>query len=108
MMQYPKTKFDANGNVTFIPPFYNDVAESGAEDKARNLNDIIESLFSVTRLKRKLFLINRKRKRWFKVCKLCFAKSKIGEITKSATINFFFAAHCKRTDKLAIAVFHHV
>ena len=60
--KYLKTKFDDQGNVLFVPPFYHDIPESD-EESVRNINEIIEKLFTLKRLKRKLFLVDRKRRR---------------------------------------------
>lgn len=63
LLYQKKTKYDENRNVLFVPPFFvNDTSESETDSK-ETLNQILENLFSLRRLKRKIFLVNRKRKR---------------------------------------------
>ena len=57
-----KTRYDQNGQVIFSTPFFDESAESD-EHQPTTLNQILENLFNMRRLKRKLFLINRKRQR---------------------------------------------
>jgi len=48
-------------NVEFTLPFFQeDDSESSDEDTSRNINEVIENLFSTQRIAKKMFLINRK------------------------------------------------
>lgn len=63
LLEIKKTLYDENGNVIFKTPFFDLSSESSEDEKTKTLNDILEDLFSWTRIRRKLFLVNRKRKR---------------------------------------------
>ena len=62
LLKPKKTRYDQNGQVIFSTPFFDESAESD-EHQPSTLNQILENLFNVRRLKRKFFLINRKRQR---------------------------------------------
>ena len=62
LLKPKKTRYDQNGQVLFSTPFFDESTESD-EHQPSSLNQILENLFSVRRLKKKLFLINTKRKR---------------------------------------------
>ena len=62
LLKSKKTRYDQNGQVIFSIPFFDESAESD-EHQPSTLNQILEDLFNMRRLKRKLFLINRKRQR---------------------------------------------
>lgn len=56
------TEYDLQGNVVFSLRIFVDSSESG-EDTNKNLNAILDNLLSAERIGRKLFLINRKRRK---------------------------------------------
>lgn len=63
LLKPKKTRYDENRNVVFVPPFFKNETSNSDEDVKATLNEILENLFSLRRLKRKLFLVNRKRQR---------------------------------------------
>lgn len=61
-LQKLKTTYDEDQNVKFTPPLFWDIRES-EDEKMETFQEIMNSLFSITRIKRKIFLIRRKNKR---------------------------------------------
>ena len=62
LLKPKKTRYDQDGQVIFSTPFFDESSESD-EDHPSTLNQILANLFSMRRLQRKLFLVNRKRQR---------------------------------------------
>lgn len=64
LIHVQRTSYDkVTGSVIFKAPFYEDDDKESDEEAPTSLNQLLEDLFSAKRLYRKLFLVNRKRKR---------------------------------------------